>query len=148
MAFDHEWLEVGAGVVEGGGVTGTSGAHDHDIAYIHSGDYLDSERQISLQACRWSVGRPRPATPMPTGETPVSPPELRGFLCARDLLGCSSHAQTSQFLGYHLARAQSVAIALHNRRGSVEDRFVRALIRHGSPFRSRAPRQRHRRFSK
>src|SRR6266404_73690 len=68
MAFDHERLEVGAGVVEGGGVTGTSGAHDHDIAYIHSGDYLDSQRQISLQACRWSAGRPRPATPMPTEE--------------------------------------------------------------------------------
>src|SRR6266481_901106 len=70
MAFDHERLEVGAGVVEGGGVTGTSGAHDHDIAYIHSGDYLDSERQISLQACRWSAGRPRPATPRPTGRRP------------------------------------------------------------------------------
>ena len=37
MAFDHERLEVGAGVVEGGGVTGTSGAYDHDIAYVHSG---------------------------------------------------------------------------------------------------------------
>src|SRR6267378_7777292 len=79
MAFDHERLEVGASVVEGGGVTGTSGAHDHDIAYIHSGDYLDSERQISLQACRWSVERPRPATPMPTGETPVSPPDYGDF---------------------------------------------------------------------
>src|ERR1700730_6497794 len=146
MAFNHERLEVGAGVVEGGGVTGTSGAHDHDIAYIHSGDYLDSERQISLQACRWSVGLPRPATPMPTGET-VSPPELRGFLCARRLLGCSPHAQTSQFLRYQFARAQSVAIALHNRRGGVEDRLVRALISRRSPFRSRAPRQRHRRFS-
>src|SRR5260370_25000380 len=43
MAFNHERLEVGAGIVEGGGVTGTSGAHDHDIAYVHSGDYLDSE---------------------------------------------------------------------------------------------------------
>src|SRR5713226_9192554 len=136
MAFNHERLEVGAGVVEGGGVTGTSGAHDHDIAYIHSGDYLDSQRQISLQACRWSVGRPSPATPVPTGETPVSPPELRRSLCARSLLGRSSHAQTSQFLGYHLARAQSVAIALHNRRGGVEDRLVRALIRRRISFSS------------
>src|SRR6266404_9959534 len=108
-------------------------------------DYLDSERQISLHACRRGTGRPRPATPVPTGETPVSPPELRRFLCARSLLGHSSHAQTSQFLGYHLARAQNVAIALHNRRGGVEDRFVRALIRRRSPFRSRTPRQRHRR---
>src|ERR1700680_4198855 len=116
MAFDHERLEVGAGVVEGGGVTGTSGAHDNDIAYIPSGDYLYSERQISFQACRWSAGRPRPATPMPTGETPVSPPELRGFLCARRLLGCSPDAQTSQFLRYQLARAQRVAIALSKRR--------------------------------
>src|ERR1700681_4320289 len=115
MAFNHERLEVGAGVVEGGGVTGTSGAHDHDIAYIHSGDYLDSERQISLQACRWSAGRPRPATPMPMGETPFSPPALRGLLCPHGLLRCSPHTQTSQFLRYHLARAQSVAIALHHR---------------------------------
>src|SRR3989442_135594 len=69
MAFNHERLEVGAGVVEGGGVTGTSGAHDHDIAYIHSDDYLDSEQQISLQACQWSAGRPYTATPVPTGET-------------------------------------------------------------------------------
>src|SRR5260370_33003681 len=61
MAFDHERLEVGAGVVEGGGVTGTSGAHDHDIADIRSGDYLDSERHSSLQACRVSSGLPRPA---------------------------------------------------------------------------------------
>src|SRR5258708_7038020 len=84
MAFDHERLEVGAGVVEGGGVTGTSGAHDHDIAYIHSGDYLDSERQISLQACRWSTGRSRPATPVPTGETPVSPPRTTATsLCSQ-----------------------------------------------------------------
>src|ERR1700694_5916178 len=36
MAFDHQRLEVGAGVVEGGGVTSTSGAHDHDVAYVHS----------------------------------------------------------------------------------------------------------------
>src|SRR6202795_308660 len=139
MAFDHERFEVGAGVVEGGGVTGTSGAHDHDIAYIHSGDYLDSERQISLQACRWSAGRPRPATPMPMGETPFSPPALRGFLCARSVLGRSNHAQTSQLLRYHLARAQSVAIALHHRGGGVEDRLVRALIRRRIPFRSRTP---------
>src|SRR3984893_6341414 len=126
MAFNHERLEVGAGVVEGGGVNGTSGAHDHDIAYIHSGDYLDSERQISLQACRWSVGLPRPATPMATVETPVSPPALRGFLGARRLLACSPTAQTSQFLRYQFARAQSVAIALHHRRGGVEDRLVGA----------------------
>src|SRR5258708_21611675 len=105
MAFDHKRFEVGAGVVEGGRVTGTSGAHDHDIAYIHSGDYLDSERQISLQACRWSAGRSRPATPMPTGETPVSPPALRGLLCARSVLGCSPDTQTSQFLRHYLARA-------------------------------------------
>src|ERR1700686_5563004 len=129
MALDHERLEGGAGIVGGGGVTGTSGAHDDDIAYIHSGDYLDSERQISLQACRWSAGRPRPATPMPTGETPVSPPELRGFLCARSALGRSPHAQTSPFLRYQFARAQSVAIALHNRRGGVEDRLLPAFIR-------------------
>src|SRR5258708_37151201 len=67
MTFDHERLEVGAGIVEGGGVTSTSGAHDHDVAYIHSGDYLDSEQQISLQACRWSAGRLRQATPNADG---------------------------------------------------------------------------------
>src|SRR4030081_423394 len=141
MAFDHKRFEVGTGVVEGGGVACASGAYDHDVAYIHSGDYLDSDRQIALQACRCSAGRPRPATPIPTGETPVSPPELRGFLCARGLLGCSSHAETSQFLRYHLARTQNVAIALHNRRGGVEDRLVRALIRRRTSFSSRAPRQ-------
>src|SRR6202790_1419402 len=128
MAFDHERLEVGAGVVEGGGVAGTSGAHDHDIAYIHSGDYLDSERQISLQACRWSVGLSRPATPMPTGVTPVSPPELRGFLCARRLLGCSPDAQTSQVLRYQFARAQSGAIAPPNRGGGGGDGPVRPFV--------------------
>src|SRR5260370_22371311 len=85
---------------------------------------------------------------MPTVEMPVSPPELRGFLCARGLPGCSSHAQTSQFLRYHLARAQSVAIALHNRRGGVEDRLVRALIRSGIPFCSQAPPQLPLNFSK
>ena len=37
MAFDHERLEVRAGAVEGGGVTGASGAQDHNIAYVHSG---------------------------------------------------------------------------------------------------------------
>src|SRR5258708_37469609 len=67
MTFDHERLEVGACIVEGGGVTSTSGAHDHDVAYIHSGDYLDSEQQISLQACRWTAGRLRPATPNADG---------------------------------------------------------------------------------
>jgi len=36
MAFDHERLEVGAGAVEGGGVTGAPRAYDHNIAYIHS----------------------------------------------------------------------------------------------------------------
>ena len=35
MAFDHQRLEVGAGGVEGGGVAGASGAHDHNIAYVH-----------------------------------------------------------------------------------------------------------------
>src|SRR4029077_6710955 len=110
MAFNHERFEVGAGVVEGGGVTGTSGAYDHDIAYIHSGDYLDSEQQISFQACRWSAARPRPATPSADGRDAVSPPELRGFFCAHSLLGQIPHAQRSQFLGYHPSRAQSVAI--------------------------------------
>src|ERR1700674_338674 len=62
MAFNHKRFEVGAGIVEGSGVTGTSGAHDHEVASVHSGDYLDSEQQISLQACRWSAGRTRPAT--------------------------------------------------------------------------------------
>src|SRR5258708_24509427 len=67
MTFDHERLEVGACIIDGGGVTSTSGAYDHDVAYIHSGDYLDSERQISLQACRWSAGRLRPTTPNADG---------------------------------------------------------------------------------
>src|SRR5258708_6986598 len=101
MAFDHKRFEVCAGVVEGGRVTGTSGAHDHDIAYIHSVVSLDSDRQIPLQACGWSAGRSRRATPMPTGETPVFPPALRGLLCARSVLVCSPDAQTSQFLRHY-----------------------------------------------
>ena len=35
MAFDHERLEVGAGGVEGGGVTRASGAHNHNVTYVH-----------------------------------------------------------------------------------------------------------------
>src|SRR5258708_6769950 len=105
MTFDHERLEVGACIVEGGGVTSTSGAHDHDVAYIHSGDYLDSEQQISLQACRWSAGRLRAATPNAEGRDAVSPPALRGLLCPHGLLRCSSHTQTSQFLRHYFACA-------------------------------------------
>lgn len=39
-----------------------------------------------------------------------------------------------QFLGNHLARAQSIAIAFHYFRGCVEDRLIRALIRYRSSF--------------
>jgi phosphoheptose isomerase len=50
MAFDHERLEVGAGAVEGGGVTGASGAHDYDIAYVHSRD-VDPILRAACRLC-------------------------------------------------------------------------------------------------
>ena len=36
MTFKHQWFEIGAGAVEGGRVSGTSGADDYDVANVHS----------------------------------------------------------------------------------------------------------------
>jgi hypothetical protein len=46
MAFDDEWLEVGAGGVESGRVTGASGAHDYDVAYVHNAFTRFGERDF------------------------------------------------------------------------------------------------------
>src|SRR5580658_2269757 len=62
---------------------------------------------------------------------------LRALLITAGCLGRGSgrgfggrpYAKTSQFLGYHFARAESVTIALHNRRRGVKDWFVCRLIR-------------------
>ena len=37
MSFDDKWLQIGARAVKGGGVSGTSGTDDDDVASIHSG---------------------------------------------------------------------------------------------------------------